>query len=1251
MMEKKSFFARRSILILMVVFFLVPFALRGARLAIQGMKNDIKDWLPAEFQETAELDWFRQYFMSEQFIVVSWDGCHGDDADERFKLFVAKLKPELPPSQRPQPTSDEAAATAEGDTMAATAAATAAEEEAAAAQAEETLRNPTRMLERPDFIGDQLGLYIPGGSEEFNNWGELGEKWLKGLKTLETTNNNECWYYITPEGDLYRWEGVDAPVATLGRWLYRSLVSKKTEGKLVYSFGKTDGPWYHENPTRLRAQLFKSLTTGPDVLASLTRDGGELSGDEEEAMRRLAGNLFGPDGKQTCLTLTLTPAAKRNLHLAIGRGLMGKPRGQLYEIAQQSNISEAELRLGGPPVDNVAIDEEGSITLFRLVGYTAILGITLSLICFRSITATVMIFFIGGISAVMCLAFVWWFGSSVDAIMMSMPALVYVLGLSGAAHIMNYYQEAIDEHGYEGASERAIAHGWKPALMCNITTAIGLFTLYTSELIPIQKFGIFSAIGVMATLLVLFTYLPAALYIWPQKRRLKPAEGQVVGSWLDRKLASFWQVFGAFIVRYHVAVSLTCVAVIIGVGYGLTEMRTSVNLLRMFHSDAKIIKDYEWLEANLGRLVPMEVVVKIPKSQQRPVLDDLQGEPIEQVQLPFLDRMELAYRVQKTIEGEFGDEGQGILGTAISAATFVRPLPTANGSALSARGTIGGRLEAHRADFLNTDYLKVDTTDNAELWRVSLRLSATNSVDYGDFVNDLKSAVEPVLAAQRYRDTVMESVIADREGGRTTGARVLLLGVTPPPEKPVVDEDQAVAADEPTASTDENSTAESSTAASQIAVAKSNPKSVIKSDYQVDQTAIFARTLREMLVAARLKVTQADNLSPEELTAALAQADVVVLVGAEKTYRHDQISASGKRLIDARDHLFSAGREAAILVAKGEAPRAVSAVYTGVVPIVYKAQRSLLDSLIESTFWSVITISPLMMFLARAIDTTSYWTIFTSSCTSIGAGGVAMLPNVLPVVMVFGGMGWLGIEVDVGSMMTASIALGVAVDDTIHYLNWFREELDKLGDRKKAILAAYKHCATPTLQAATISGLGLSVFAASTFTPTQRFGYLMLTILWLGVVAELVFFPALLAGPLGAFFQPRKYKNKAGDPAHGGSSHNDAANGNVASSASAGQAVAFAGIGDSASFMAKVEKRIAEAEAAEREAQKKLDEGPGPSILPIAGQRPLSELPADAATSEESSSALDEEDSIVPPSKSAILRSLRHDPSHRNRKR
>jgi predicted RND superfamily exporter protein len=188
----------------------------------------------------------------------------------------------------------------------------------------------------------------------------------------------------------------------------------------------------------------------------------------------------------------------------------------------------------------------------------------------------------------------------------------------------------------------------------------------------------------------------------------------------------------------------------------------------------------------------------------------------------------------------------------------------------------------------------------------------------------------------------------------------------------------------------------------------------------------------------------------------------------------------------------------------------LTSVYTGVVPIVYKAQRALLQSLMESTLWSFLMITPLMIFVSR----------------SFRAGLVAMIPNVLPVIFIFGLMGWLGIAIDIGSMMTASIALGVAVDDTIHFLSWFRGNVLTMRNRKAAIIASYRQCGTPTLQAACISGLGLSVFAFSTFTPTQRFGWLMLTILIAGVIAELVMLPAILAGPLGSVFEPRARKHR-----------------------------------------------------------------------------------------------------------------------------
>jgi hypothetical protein len=188
---------------------------------------------------------------------------------------------------------------------------------------------------------------------------------------------------------------------------------------------------------------------------------------------------------------------------------------------------------------------------------------------------------------------------------------------------------------------------------------------------------------------------------------------------------------------------------------------------------------------------------------------------------------------------------------------------------------------------------------------------------------------------------------------------------------------------------------------------------------------------------------------------------------------------------------------------------AVRAIYTGVVPIVYKAQSALLQSLISSTVWSFLTITPLLMFVSRGVM----------------AGLVAMIPNVLPVLVVFGGLSWIGRPIDIGSMMAASIALGVAVDDTIHYLTWYRKGLNHTRDNHSAIMHAYDHCATPTLQATLVNGLGLAVFMFSSFAPTKQFGFLMLIILVSGAVAELLLLPAILAGPLGKAFKPAPLEN------------------------------------------------------------------------------------------------------------------------------
>jgi hypothetical protein len=274
---------------------------------------------------------------------------------------------------------------------------------------------------------------------------------------------------------------------------------------------------------------------------------------------------------------------------------------------------------------------------------------------------------------------------------------------------------------------------------------------------------------------------------------------------------------------------------------------------------------------------------------------------------------------------------------------------------------------------------------------------------------------------------------------------------------------------------------------------------ILDGEADSSHAALVGLSLKELLTRDRIRIIRPDSRpDPAEISTKPISCAIILDKKAPGF-----TSEMDFPVIHAEEFERHAAKQTA--AASPLAGHEVAAVYTGVVPIVYKAQRTLLNSLIASTFWSFVTITPIMMFVSR----------------SIWAGSVVMLPNVLPVLVVFGGMGWLGISVDIGSMMSASIALGVAVDDTIHFLSWFRGDLRNSPDRKSAILVAYRRCATPTLQAALISGMGLSVFAFSTFTPTQRFGWLMLTILMAGVVAELIMLPAILAGPLGRVFQVR----------------------------------------------------------------------------------------------------------------------------------
>jgi hypothetical protein len=141
---------------------------------------------------------------------------------------------------------------------------------------------------------------------------------------------------------------------------------------------------------------------------------------------------------------------------------------------------------------------------------------------------------------------------------------------------------------------------------------------------------------------------------------------------------------------------------------------------------------------------------------------------------------------------------------------------------------------------------------------------------------------------------------------------------------------------------------------------------------------------------------------------------------------------------------------------------------------------------------------------------------------------VLLLPSAFPAVVVFGGMGWIHhaltesswgeLFIDIGFVMAPCVALGVTVDDVVHYLLWFRKGIQAGLTRAQATMLAYRGCARAMYQSWGVIGIGMAVFALSPFMPTRNFGIMMISLLTVALAGNLLLMPAILAGPGGAIF-------------------------------------------------------------------------------------------------------------------------------------
>ncbi|HQV35095.1 MAG TPA: MMPL family transporter [Flavobacterium sp.] len=168
---------------------------------------------------------------------------------------------------------------------------------------------------------------------------------------------------------------------------------------------------------------------------------------------------------------------------------------------------------------------------------------------------------------------------------------------------------------------------------------------------------------------------------------------------------------------------------------------------------------------------------------------------------------------------------------------------------------------------------------------------------------------------------------------------------------------------------------------------------------------------------------------------------------------------------------------------------------TGKALVFQKGTNYLVNNLVSSLIFAIFLISLFMAYLFR-----SFKMII-----------ISLLPNLLPLIMTAGLMGYLGVPIKPSTILVFSIAFGISVDDTIHFLAKYRQELKANNWKiRKSVFNALRETGVSMFYTSIVLFFGFSVFMISSFGGTVALGGLISTTLLFAMFSNLILLPALL---------------------------------------------------------------------------------------------------------------------------------------------
>ena len=130
---------------------------------------------------------------------------------------------------------------------------------------------------------------------------------------------------------------------------------------------------------------------------------------------------------------------------------------------------------------------------------------------------------------------------------------------------------------------------------------------------------------------------------------------------------------------------------------------------------------------------------------------------------------------------------------------------------------------------------------------------------------------------------------------------------------------------------------------------------------------------------------------------------------------------------------------------------------------------------------------------------------------NIKVGFLSLIPNLFPIAINFAIMSLFDITLNTGTCMVAAIAVGIAVDDTIHFMSRYNKEMNALQDQKKALATCLRAEILPVMSTSIALSIGFGVLLLSSFVPIMHFGILSAMVMILAFMGDIFVTPVMLS--------------------------------------------------------------------------------------------------------------------------------------------